>query len=189
MISTTIVVGFVAGLTGCSTPGTVHIGGSRSELYDSVEGIAADSSLVAVVELTGQEILTPSSNIDIPYTLSTVSLVDTFAPAGLAGELRRGITATAAEPGSQIVVRQMGTAEMETPAPILKSGRKYLLFLTPSMLEGEAASQFSVTGGSAGVFDAPDDVAARGEDATFTHAPYEEGDKLPETLTASDLAP
>lgn len=188
-ISAAIIAAAAVGLGGCSTPGSVHMDGSRSELYDSVQGISADSSMVAVVEVTDQEVLTASSDRDIPYTLSTVSLISTFAPTGLARELPEGVTATAAKPGNQIVVRQMGTAEMETPAPILKTGEKYLLFLTPSMLEGEAASQYYVTGGSAGVFDAPDDVASRGGDVAFTHGPYDEGDTLPETLTIKDLAP
>lgn len=82
----------------------------------------------------------------------------------------------------------MGTASMETPAPILTSGGRYLLFLIPSMLEGGAASQFYITGGSAGVFDAPADLASRGDDAVFIHGTYEEGDTLPETLTARDLS-
>jgi hypothetical protein len=187
-VAVAVITGTVAvGLVGCSTPGPVQIHGSRTELYDSVQGIAADSSLVAVVDVRSQEVIKAASDRDIPYTLSTVSLVDTFSPTGLAKELPKGVDATAIPEGSEIVVRQMGTSEVATPAPILKPGGKYLLFLTPSMLEGDAASQFYVVGGSAGVFEAPSDVASRGEGAEFTHGPFEEGDTLPETLTAKDL--
>ena len=187
-ISVAIVLSVAGGLVACSTPGTVQMDGSRSELYDSVQGIAADSSLVAVVEVRSQEVLKPASDKDIPYTLSTVSLISTFSPTGLARELPNGVNATQMTAGSEIIVRQMGTSEMDTPAPILKAGEEYLLFLTPSMLEGEAGSQFYVTGGSAGVYDAPSDVASRADDAAFTHGPFEEGDTLPDTLTVKEIS-
>ena len=175
------------GLGACSTPGNVQMDGARSELYDSIEGLAADSSLIAVVEVESHEVLSPASDRGIPYTLSKVSVISTFAPEALAGELPKSASANTHTAGSELVVRQMGTTEVKTPAPLLSVGRHYLLFLTPSMLEGDSASQFYVTGGSAGVFDAPDDVATRRGDSEFTHGPFEEGDTLPDTLSTKDL--
>ncbi|WP_426320420.1 hypothetical protein [Microbacterium sp. E-13] len=188
VVSAAIALSAAGGLVACSTPGTVQMDGSRSELYDSVQGIAADSSLVAVVEVKSQEVLKPASDKDTAYTLSTVSVISTFSPTGLAREIPNGVNPSGMTAGSQIIVRQMGTSEMDTPARILNAGEKYLLFLTPSMLEGKAGSQFYVTGGSAGVYAAPSDVTSRADDAAFTHGPFEEGDTLPDTLTAKELS-
>jgi hypothetical protein len=187
IVTALVLVPLGASLAGCSTPGSSGMHGSRAELYDSVQGLAADSSIAAVVEVQSQQVLNPASDRDFAYTLSTVSVVSTLSPKGLASELPANVPTDPVSDGSEIVVRQMGTVDIETPAPILKAGEQYLLFLVPSMLEGEAASQFWVTGGSAGVYEVSGDDFARGSDATFTHGPFEEGDTLPPTLTAKDL--
>jgi hypothetical protein len=161
--------------------------GTRTELYQSVRELAADSSLVALVDVQSQEVLEPASERDIPYTLSTVNVVRSFAPGALGKEVPQGAPSPDTRSG-QIVVRQMGTSEMETPAPILQPGTRYLLFLTPTMLEGEAASQYYVTGGSAGIYQAGSAGARSTDGDIFSHGPFEEGDTLPSTLTPKDLA-
>lgn len=50
----------------------------------------------------------------------------------------------------------------------------------PSMLEGDAGSQFCVVGASAGLY--------RSEDGSYVRMPSDDGDVLPATLTAADLA-
>lgn len=186
--SVLLVASITAGLVACGTTETSGMHGSRAELYNSVEAISADSSLVAVVTVKSQDVLKAATDRDIPYTLSTVSVVTTYAPEGLGTENLEGSKASVrVEAGSEIVVRQMGTSEIDTPAPVLKAGENYLLFLHPTMLEGEAASQFYVTGGSAGIYAAPSDAAFESEDGQFIHGPFEEGDTLPPTLTAQDL--
>lgn len=178
VLAVTLIGSLGAGLVACSTPGSVSMHGSRSELYDSVRAIAADSTIVAVVEVEDQKVTEPATDQDIPYTLSTATVIIGFTPAGIGSELPKG---TVASGESQVVVRQMGSDGDDIPYPILKPGEQYLLFLTPSMLEGDAAAQYYVTGGSAGIYNADGDV--------FTHGPFDEGDKLPDTLTAKDLAP
>lgn len=187
LVTALFLVPLAASIAGCSTPETSGMHGSRTELYKSVEGIAADSSIAAVVEVRSQEVLKPASERDFAFTLSSVTVVSTLTPKGLANELASTVQTDPLSDGSEIVVRQMGTADIETPAPILKTGEQYLLFLVPSMLEGEAASQFWVTGGSAGVYEVAGDDFARGSDVSFTHGPFEEGDTLPPTLTVDDL--
>jgi hypothetical protein len=161
-------------LTGCSTS---HAEGSRVELYDSVPALAEDSSVVLSGTVREQKTAT-----DIPgggeFTLSTVVV---------------GATAKtdASQPtGSTVVVRQLGSASTEGPAPLLEQGRTYLLYLTPSGLDGDLASQFYVTGGTAGVYETQQNAAARSTgvtgDTEFTKAPSDEGDELPAELTLAD---
>lgn len=162
-------------LAGCSSS---HSDGSRAEIYDSVTTLAGDSSLVFAGTVQDQETAS-----DIPgggdFTLSTVVVsatakTDADHPAG-----------------STVVVRQHGTESSPGPGELLTKGKTYLLYLTPSGLEGDLASQFYVTGGTAGMYVTEQSSAARttGEvtDGTeFTKAPSDEGDDLPTQLTLDD---
>ncbi len=162
-----------AALTGCSTS---HAEGSRAVLYDSVPSLAGDSSIV----LTGtvQDQKTAS---DIPnsghFTISTVVVAATAK------------TDSAHPAGSTVVVRQHGTTDNPGPGALLEQGKTYLLYLTPSGLDGDLGSQFYITGGTAGVYETEQNVAARSavpKDTEFTKAPSDEGDKLPAELTLED---
>ncbi|HEV7743172.1 MAG TPA: hypothetical protein VGO65_12225 [Pseudolysinimonas sp.] len=148
-------------LAGCSTSGS---SGSRHELYDSVAGIAADSTLVVVGRVTLQE------DDDSPQTtrVSTIEIVERFLPAGLGSDLDIRLPDKI---GDTLQVRQV----LE---PYLERGQSYLLFLRPSELPGDAAAQFFVTGADAGVY------LSQGTD--FVHPEFD-GDTLPTTLTAADL--
>lgn len=156
-------------LTGCSSP---HSAGSRVELYDSVPALAADSSIV-------QDQKTAN---DIPggseFTLSTVEVSATAK------------TDASHPAGSTVVVRQHGSAGNPGPGAMLEQGETYLLYLSPSGLDGDLASQFSVTGGTAGVYETKQNTAARNaavtESTVFTKAPSDEGDDLPASLTLGD---
>jgi len=173
----TLMIGLIGilavGIVACGPAPSQHMDGSRHELFDSVRSISAASSNVVVVEVRSQ---TEENGPQIPYTISDAKVLTQFAPAGLGSAL--GLKAPRAISG-EVAVRQMGSKDVSTPAPILETGRQYLLFLTPSMLEGEAAVQFSVTGGSAGIYSV--------ESGEFVHGPFTEGDTLPEALTAADL--
>lgn len=162
-------------LTGCST-NSMHLDGSRAALYDSVAAIAADSGVVATVKVGSQVVL----EAEIPYTVSTVEVEQTFSPDGLGENLpeeARGGVMT----GDRIDVRQLGTAEYASlPAPLMKTGSTYLLFLTPTMLKGEAGADFFVVGGNAGIYSS--------DGKTYTHGEFPDGDKLPEVLSEADLA-
>ena len=155
-----------------------HASGSRHELFESVYGLAAASSAVAVVDVKGQQADNAGS---MPNTVSTVVVIESFTPAGLGTALKAEGVGVAKRPaaGDEIVIRQVEVDLEEASSPIMSVGRRYLVFLTPSMLNGEKGAQFYVTGASAGVYSA--------EGAAFVHGPFEEGDRLPERLTAEDL--
>lgn len=71
------------------------------------------------------------------------------------------------EPGDVVEVRQMTD-------PRLVRGGQYALFLTPSMLSGDAASQYFVTGAEAGIYVRDGDV--------FRRVAADSGDTLPDTM-------
>ncbi|MBF4618636.1 hypothetical protein ITJ44_11185 [Clavibacter sp. VKM Ac-2873] len=155
-------------------PGS-HTHGSRHTLYASLSALADDSVEVVTGTVVAQrEVadLGPSA----PATVSTVRVTSVAKTA-------RGVAA-----GNEIEVRQIGTAAQPGPAAMLASGSTYLLYLRPSRLPGDAATQWFVTGGSAGIFAAPDQGtgadAASGPSATFARVDHEQGDVLPERVAA-----
>ncbi|RII95723.1 hypothetical protein DZF96_14025 [Clavibacter michiganensis] len=155
-------------------PGS-HTHGSRHTLYGSLAALADDSiDIVTGAVVAQREVadLGPSA----PATVSTVRVTSVAKTA-------RGVTV-----GDEIEVRQIGTAAEPGPAAMLASGSAYLLYLRPSRLPGDAASQSFVTGGSAGIFAAPDAGVqadgATGSSATFARIDHEQGDVLPERVAA-----
>lgn len=164
-------------LAGCTYSSGVHA--SRHTLYDSLEGIAGDSTTVALVEVVSQEVVKD----DVESTISTIKVIEGFAPAGLGASLPTEALARAAEQPdfSEGTVSQLGTSAMTTtPAPILATGRQYLLFLTPTMLKSDGPTNFYVTGGDAGIYEVTGD-------GTFRHEVFEAGDRLPTVLDAATL--
>ncbi|WP_435094059.1 hypothetical protein [Clavibacter michiganensis] len=155
-------------------PGS-HTHGSRHTLYGSLAALADDSvGIVAGTVVAQREVadLGPSA----PATVSTVRVAKVAKAA-------HGVAV-----GGTVEVRQIGTAAQPGPATMLQAGSAYLLYLRPSRLPGDAASQWFVTGGTAGIFAAPDsDVgtdSASGPSATFARIDHEQGDVLPERVAA-----
>ena len=149
-------------LAGCATSGS---SGSRVELYDSVAGIAADSTLVVVGRVTLQE------DDDSPQdtVVSTLEIVERFLPAGLGSGL----------PGTRLPDKIGDTVQVrQVVEPYMQRGESYLLFLRPSELPGAASGQYFTTGADAGVYHV--------EGTSFVHAEFD-GDTLPTTLTRADL--
>jgi hypothetical protein len=165
-----------AGLAGCSSASTSE--GSRVQLYDSVSALADDSSIIVAGTVSSQKTVA-----DIPnggnFTLSTFTVT------------KSAKTDSGHPDGSTITVRQIGSPKASGPAPFLEQGKSYLLYLHPSELDGDLASHFYVTGGSAGIYETQQNAAARSaggvtEDTEFTKAPSDEGDSLPAELTLDD---
>ncbi|KAF2415463.1 hypothetical protein B2K11_19945 [Microbacterium sp. B35-30] len=65
-------------------------------------------------------------------------------------------------------------------SPTLELGEEYFLFLTPTMLPGEAATQYFVTGAVAGLYLRHDDE--------FRRVVPGSGDTLPDTISATGAA-
>ncbi len=167
-------------MVACST--TTTIVSSRHTLYSDVSVLSGDSEAIVDVVVKSQEVVQE----EIPYTLSTVTVIAPLRPKGLASNKEAAAEVT---PEEQIVIRQMGSVdEEEVPAPLLEVGHRYLLFITSTKLEGDAASQFYVTGVSAGIYRTESSAGARGGDVTYTRVDRDSGDDLPPTLTAADLA-
>ncbi|WJY00377.1 hypothetical protein [Curtobacterium sp. 458] len=167
---------FALCLTGCSSAFTSE--GSRVQLYDSVPALAGDSSIVVAGTVSSQETVSDLSEGGV-FTLSTFTVT------------KSAKTDSAHPDGSTITVRQIGSPKTSGPAPFLEQGKSYLLYLHPSELEGELATHFFVTGGSAGIYEMQQSDAARSaggvtEDTEFTKAPSDEGDELPEVLTLDE---
>ncbi|MFD4990831.1 hypothetical protein ACFWH7_03690 [Cellulosimicrobium cellulans] len=189
-VALTLTAALAAGVTfaACSSPGTTVTiaSGGRAELYSSVDELTADSSAIAVVTVTGQEVFDRDGTKELgnTYTVSDVDVLQTRAPDAL-NEARDAAAHVA--PGASIQVRQMGDPSMDLPAPILEVGKSYLLFLVPSGLPGDEAEQFFITGGTAGYFAAPDRVEARSAGTQSFEKVGDEGDTLPADVTLDQL--
>ncbi len=154
-------------LTGCASVARPSSEGSRSRLYSSVADLAADSEAVITGTVTRQH---SATDID-PVTDFTISTV------GVTAVVRGDIPV-----GSTVEVRQFGTPKGVGPAPLLVPGSDYLLYLTPSGLDGDLSAQYYVTGGSAGLY-ASSSAGGRG---IFTQMQPDEGDRLPAALTLNE---
>lgn len=90
--------------------------------------------------------------------------------------------------GGKLIVRQLGSQKQPAPGPLMAVGDTYLLYLTPSGLEGELSTQFYITGANAGLYqaaaaekrtnNAPGDV--------FKQVKKQDGESLPEEITLSE---
>ncbi|MFE5409601.1 hypothetical protein [Microbacterium sp. NPDC056569] len=152
----------IAALTACTTSSS----GSRATLYESLDALAADSSVIVVGTVTEQRGDPATEQHGGPET--TVSSVDvTNVPAN--PQLAANLDATHATVavGDVVEVRQ-------DTGPVLTLGEEYMLFLTPSMLSGDAASDYFITGAVAGLYERDGDE--------FRRVALDSGDTLPETI-------
>lgn len=109
------------------------------------------------------------------FTLSTLS-VETVVTGDIA-------------PDSQVVVRQIGSKDQPPPAPLMEVDNTYLLYLTPSGLQGDLASQYYVTGGNAGLYVAEQTNSHSAASVpTFVQVDAAEGEGLPSTITIDEAA-
>lgn len=115
--------------------GAVH--GSRAGGDLSMSTLTASASSVAVIEPTGRSRVEYVTNI--PFTVSTVRVVDALSGTRLSGEIE---------------IRQPGVSSVESQN-VLKPGGRYLAFLEPFMLEPGLVvnpSEYVVAGGGAGLY-------------------------------------
>lgn len=166
----------------CASETVTYGHGSRSTLYGTLEELAGDSS--AVVTGTAQQQTVHRDAEGSTFTLTTFAIEERINGSAIGEAIEPGPTTI--DVGTSIVVRQLGDPSMRgLPAPILQVESRYLLFITPSMLPGEASRQFYITGGSAGYY-----RSAAGS-STPLHDAFEkvgdEGDSLPITLNVAEL--
>jgi len=129
-------------------------------LYDSIDGLASDSTAIVIGTVTEQR-------TEGDTTISTLDVLSAPTSPQL------GATAPEAEPvgvGDTVAVRQDPASR-----PLLETGKDYAMWLTPTMLDGDAANEFFITGSNAGMYLIDGDTARR--------VATETGDELPETIT------
>ncbi len=146
-------------VAGCSVS-TGEAAGSRHVLYASIDALARDSTAIVAGSVTAQ-------------VADGDTIISTVVVANAPSNPQLGANAPAARPvavGDSIQVRQDPSSR-----PLLEMGREYMLWVTPSMLPGDAASQFFITGGNAGLYLRDGDIARRAVSDT--------GDSLPETIS------
>lgn len=144
---------------------------SRVRFYASTAEMANDSDLV-VTGVAGNRSVAADIDAETEFTLSEFTINDV-----LAGD--------AHAPGETIIVRQLGSAGQGSPGTLIAPDGTYLLYLTASGLEGELGQQYYITGGTAGLYRAPDGELSRSASATFTQVDVDDGDTLPKTIEPS----
>ena len=148
--------------------------GSRVTIYQSLDELIADSSLIVLGSVAEQAVL--------PGDVSASELVvdQAFVPTGLAQSFAQaGVQPSTRDPGETVTVLQHGTLDTVTSVgTLLEEGGSYLLFLNPTGLSGAAAEGFFIVGGEAGLYKA--------EGGAFVRL-SQGGDHIPATLTPQDL--
>lgn len=161
---TTVAVSLLMLQVGCAASSVVSGGdGSRAVLYDSIDGLASDSTAIVIGTVTDQ-------HTEGDTTISSLGVLSAPTSPQL------GATAPEAEPisvGDTVAVRQDPSSR-----PLLELGKEYALWLTPTMLPDDAANEFFITGSNAGMYLVDGDIARR--------VTTETGDELPETITITD---
>lgn len=147
-----------ASLAGCTTSSS----GSRHKLYDRTDALVLDSTDIVVGTVQG-------SGVDGDATVATVEVENTPTNPSLGSNV--DADAGTIEVGDVIEVRQQIDEKLAT-------GTQYLLYLTPTMLSGDAADQYYITGAEAGMYARDGDV--------FRRVVRDSGDTLPETISISE---
>lgn len=163
LIAAVIVCTALFGQLGTTSKGTSI---SRSEIYQSVSQLADDSDAIIIGTVESSENV---SDIDLSteFVLATVKVADT----------EKGNITT----GDTVIVRQTPLSD----AQLMSKGATYLLYLTESGLEGELASQYYVTGVTAGIYEKTQ-TSARSA-ASFERFDKASGDDLPDMIAASEI--
>ena len=150
-------------LVSVGTVGCAQSSGSRHTLNHDVDSLARDSSTVIVGSVTDQR---QETSAGFTTTISTVEVTNSPANPSLGENLDAEPVPVAA--GDVIQVRQDGEPS------VLHPGQEYLLFLTPTMLPGDGAAHFFITGAVAGAYQRDGDQ--------YIRVVTDSGDDLPDTI-------
>ncbi|HET8927452.1 MAG TPA: hypothetical protein VFN24_06430 [Microbacterium sp.] len=158
------------------TDRTLGSHGSRHYLYSSLDDLVGDAKVVVVGTV---ESSSPAQVDGAAFTEFNIAVEEELFPPSLGQKpIDEHTPAYTKESlgADAIIVRQVG-APGTGPAPDLKIGEEYLLFLSPTGLPDDPDTTFYITGGTAGMFTS--------ENGAFTRLSDE--DELPRTLSLSDL--
>ena len=166
-------------LTGCGGTGATDTesGGEpdRGHFYESLDELVGASDVVVTGVATSQRDEQAANDPGLSWTLTTVKVDSTIT------------SETSELTGTTIVVRQTGSAARPVKNwPLLVEDDRYLLVLTKSDGPGADPTEYFVTGGPAGVYEAGDDV--RDGAPVFTAMTSDSGDDLPGDVVPTDFA-
>lgn len=166
-------------LTGCGGAGAPDDESrgvpDRAYFYESLDELAGDSDLIVTGLATSHEERREASDPSLDWTITTVKIASTIKSE--AGDLT----------GTTIVVRQTGSkAHPIRDWPLLVQDETYLLALKKSDGPDALPSEYFISGGSAGMYKASDDL--RDGASVFSAVARSSGDDLPKDVTPTDLA-
>jgi len=160
-------------LSGCAPTPQTYASGSRSHIYSSIEELKQDASASITGKVTSQEVTRDQYGKTITLSSFEIASIEDLPLDDGAGS-KNLVT------GGTVTIRQLGSPTDTQPvSPILKVEESYLLFVNPSGLEGSDATQYFITGNTAGYYEKSD--SGRGDDQYVKVG--DEGDSLPETLS------
>jgi hypothetical protein len=157
-LATLLVAVVSVGAVGCT-----QSSGSRHTLYDNVDSLARDSSAIVVGSVTDQR---QDTSAGFTTTISTVEVANDPENPSLGANLDGGPV--------QLVVGDVIQVRQDGEPSVLHPGQEYLLFVTASMLPGDAAAHFFITGAVAGAY--------QREGNQYTRVRTDSGDNLPDTI-------
>ena len=156
---------------------------SRVTLYDSLSEMSDASDLIVVGTVSSQEVVRDITEED-DFTVSSFNVT-------------RVVKGADAKAGDVVEVRQIGSVDQQTGVEMLNADQVYLLYLTPSGLSGDLASQYYVTGAEAGIYEATSGGSSnqsvlkstsqadseKADKVSFGRVELDTGDTLPATVT------
>lgn len=140
-------------------------------IYDSVETMAADSDTIVIATALDNA---PSSVSGMDGVVTTFTVVANPQMGGRVASAA-GRDLLKFKKGNVIGVRTLSVDELDGFTP----GKRYMLFLTETGLDGDPENYFYVTGAGAGAFIQTDE----GYERVLPDMP----DDLPETLSEADV--
>lgn len=186
----TLVVLTVGMLTACTAgaePEVSYGNATRAVIYESLDQLLGDASLVVTGTVTAVRLEEGSEDKGTPpLSVFTFRVAESVAPPGLADGLDDlGIVPMTVKSETDIDVLQYGTTAAEAgDTARLQVGESYLLILNPTMLPGDHADDWYITGVEAGMY-ISDGLSLQGEGIYANLS--SEGDRVPPNLTLGEL--
>lgn len=142
---------------------------SVAQVYESLSEISTGSDVVVIGAVTGQNVVRDITETD-DFTISEFTVTDVIK-----GDVAEGDT---------LEVRQIGSSGEGTDsenAAMLTEGQTYLLYLVHSGLDGDLASQYYVTGASAGIY-----IADDADSTVFDHVADDADGDMPDEVSLTE---
>lgn len=168
-VISSLLICFTLLTAGCSQVSTQKYSEvSRVRSFASESELSSASDLVVIGTVTKQSSVKAKDFVD-DLLISTISL-------------ERDLKGKA---DAKMNVRQFQVQIDGEKSTDLKVGKSYLLYLTLTGLQGDAADDYYVTGVDSGIYE---QVLSATAEKKYTRVAHLQGDKLPESLTESEVS-